>query len=160
MPPLPINCIRLPHSLVMTLVSQPVAAPTNIEPHPITFPSLYHSLVPEDMEGEARYPIVKAAHCPMMTPFQIGGVRPIPDRVQSSEDGSKMTTHITTQSMSLSSHLKASHISHAKAFTAQRIAYFTSSSSTCGRYHHADVLMAKTRGRVVLLMVFLDTGIE
>ena len=111
------------------------------------------------MEGEARYTVhVEAAHRPMITLFRFGGVRPIPTHVQSSEDGSRMTTHITTQSMSLSLHLKAARISQAKALTAQQIADFTSSSSLRGRPHHSDVSMAKTRGREMLLMVFLDTG--
>ena len=53
------------------------------------------------MEGETRYPVVEAAHRPMMPPFRIEGVRPIPTHVRSPEGGSKITAHITAQSMSL-----------------------------------------------------------
>lgn len=133
-------------SPITTPVSQAVAAPAYIEPHAITRPPHYPSSVREDVEGEARYPIVEAAHRPVKLPIRTRWVCPIPTHFQSLEDKSKAFTHITTQSICLTSPGTSSRISLAKAFTAQRIPSFTSSSSKRGRCHHAAVLMAKTRG--------------
>jgi hypothetical protein len=145
-------------SPITTPVSQAVAAPAYIEPHTITRPPHYPSSVREDVEGEARYPIPEAAHRPVNLPFRTRGVCPIPIRFRSPEDKSEAITHITTQSIRLTSPRTSSRISLAKAFTAQRIPSFTSSSSKRGRRHLADVLMVKTRGRWMRAMIFWICG--
>ena len=133
-------------SPITTPISQAVTAPAYIEPHPITRPPLYRSAAPEDVEGEARYPILEAAYRPVKLWSRIRGVCPIPTHFRSPEDKSEMNTHITTQSICLILPRTSSRISLAKALTAQRIPSFTSSSSERGRRHHAHVLMVKIRG--------------
>jgi len=139
-------------SLVMTPVLQAVTTPAHTEPHIVTRPSQYPSTLSEDVEGEARYPIVEAAYCPMMLPFRFRGVCPIPTHFQPLEDKSEVVTHITTQSMRLTLPRTASRISLAKALIARRVLLFTSSSSECGRPHGAVVLSVKIR-RVMICWI-------